>query len=225
MTIMVSCDKEDAKLLDEIDSYLIENGTEWIYQSTTIKKVYESEAFNKIIDIDSIISTYSVFVDKDIVLNDSLVVKQIKISEGNFINYVYLLIDSEGVKVYGYKNHGFDEITMFEMPWLTVKLPLFENSSWISQYPQGLNSSTITKEVIGSDELEIKNTSFKCFKVRIISDSVSYKDAEMLEWISQQGKIKEQIEFEAKTLTSFDNTNSHIQLTYITSLVELKIKE
>ncbi len=105
---MISCDKKENEITPKVDSYPMTVGTEWIYDRQVIMKKYESDTSDKIIDIDTVIFTIKVWIDKDTVLNDTMNVKAFKSRENdyNWTSNQYKFIDSVGLKNYAYSNSG-----------------------------------------------------------------------------------------------------------------------
>lgn len=220
---IIGCDKkdDDDDLLDKIDSYPIVVGNEWTYRIESITKEYDSESFDKIINIDTFTVITYVSVTKDTILNDLIEVRQIKTTISNTVNYRYVNLDSEGLKEYGYFNQGFNNIYIYEIPKLEVKLPLYKNSNWINYYPQGLIGTQIEKEVVSSEVVKIENKDYLCFKIQKYNDSFS--GVEMFEWISKDGLIKSQEIYGENELQFGDGSKKYIQITNTTILSDLKL--
>ncbi len=219
--VIFGCNKNDNELLDKIDSYPLEVGNEWTYKIESILKEYDSESFNKIINIDTIIIYSKVSIIKDTVLNDTIPVKQVRTIINSTTNYRYVNIDSDGLKEYGYLNQGFYDIHINEIPKLEIKLPLKNHAQWICYYPQGLLLAQSEKEVIGSDVLKIYDKEYLCYKIEKYFDN--YTGVKIYEWISKEGLIKSQEIYDNSESSFINGTKIYIQLTNTTTLTDLKL--
>lgn len=215
---ILGCDKND-DLLDKIDSYPIAVGNEWTYKIEIILKEYDSESFDMIINIDTIVAVSNVKVTKDTILNDLVEVKQVRTIVNNTINYRYVNLDKEGLKEYGYFNQGFNSIYIHEIPRLEVKLPLYKNSVW--NYSSN-HWGVIEKKVIDSEVLKIDDNDILCFKIQIFNDA--YSIGKIFEWISKEGLIKRQEIEDKRILQLGDGSQKYIQLTTTTKLTDLKLE-
>jgi hypothetical protein len=108
---ILACDKKQDDF-DVIDEYPTAIGTEWTYTSTSLLKIFESESSETVIDIDTVIMTIAVKIEKDTLLNDTMNVFQFisKIDEYSLVSMQYYYFDHEGFKAYAYSNstsHSF----------------------------------------------------------------------------------------------------------------------
>jgi hypothetical protein len=106
IVVLISCDTENKDNFDKIESYPTNVGTEWSYSSESIIKIYESEAFQKVIDTDTFSLSIKVKIEKDTVLNDTMFVKQFtsRADGADFISKEYFFVDTDGLKAYAYSN-------------------------------------------------------------------------------------------------------------------------
>ena len=216
--IIISCNKTDNDLLEKLDSYPLKVGNEWTYMTETVLKEYDSELFDRIINIDTNFHISHVIIKKDTVLKDLIEVKQVRTITNNTISDRYINLDSEGLKQFGYFNQGFKSIYIHETPKLEIKLPLYRNSVWnygVYQYPELIS---IEKKVIGSEILKIGNKDFLCFKIQIFNDN--FPGHHFFEWISKEGLIKKQEIYDKSELIFVDGSK-YMQITNTTTLTNM----
>ncbi len=110
LILLSACDddKVSTGFIKPATYYPMSIGSEWIYDREIILKKYESDTSNIIIDIDTLIFTDRVWIDKDTILNDTMNVKVFKSQEAgnNWTSEQYMFLDNEGLKCYAYKNAG-----------------------------------------------------------------------------------------------------------------------
>jgi len=106
LAFLFSCDKYDRVNFAKIESYPTKTGTEWNYSSVSVLKIFESASLEKVIDYDTLIFNIKVKIEKDTLLNDTMLVKQFssKAEEADFTSMEYFFVDSEGLKAYAYSN-------------------------------------------------------------------------------------------------------------------------
>lgn len=108
VAMIISCDKKEDNDLPKVDAYPTSVGTEWTYDRQVIIKKYESEVSDEIIDIDTLVFTVKVWIERDTVLNDTINVKVFKSRENDYswTSDQYKYLDNKGLRNYAYSNAG-----------------------------------------------------------------------------------------------------------------------
>lgn len=135
-----------------------------------------------------------------------------------------------------FKTLGFDPVTgidnlddilhFYDIPRLSIKLPLSFNDKWTYSYPSGPMMMQIDKEVIGYERVKTSIGIFECYKIKhkYINSSV-YEGIEWIDWISEKGLIKRQSTNERVTLITAEGESlGNCQLTETLTIKGLKIK-
>ncbi len=102
--VLQSCEKR--KIEPIIDTFPMNQGSEWHYQRTLYVTVFESESSDLVEDVDTIQNSYKLWVAKDTVLNDTMYVTVFESFEKENVNYKsqeYYFLDEEGLKLYAMK--------------------------------------------------------------------------------------------------------------------------
>ena len=101
--VLQSCEKR--KIEPIIETFPMNQGSEWHYQRTFINAVFESDSTDMVADVDTFQNFYKIWVVQDTVLNDTMYVTQFESSEIGGLHQKwqqYYFQDEEGLKLYGY---------------------------------------------------------------------------------------------------------------------------
>ena len=254
---LISCDKKAIDLNPLVASYPMNIGTEWTYERQMIINKYESIKSDIIIKTDTLHFAENVWIDKDTILNGTMNVTVFKSREVgyNITSTAYKFIDSEGLKTFAYsnaggptvfaKNYGYlksasilnsmiehsnlagGEITFEPKPTLDIKLPLVNNLTWTYRYPTDNKPWQMDKKVVGTENLNLIDQDFTCYKVEyVFKNDSAYYGLNITDWISDQGLIKRiSMADRAQLLNeNGDPTENFFQSTEILTLKGIKIK-
>ncbi len=102
--VLQSCEKKNIE--PTIDSYPMNQGSEWHYQRTFYHMTYQSGSSDNVVDVDTFYNSYKIWVAKDTVLNDTMYVTVFESFEKENVNYKgqqFYYMDEEGLKLYATK--------------------------------------------------------------------------------------------------------------------------
>lgn len=146
-----SCEKKKTEL--SIDSYPMNQGSEWHYQRTMFLTKYASNYSDKVVDVDTFHQAYRIRVTKDTVLNDTMYTTSFEIVDKENHNYKgqqYYYMDKEGLKLYatggssgpiiiGKSATDVDSNPLFSMGSFPEYLPSVQNNNLMYSIPPRLS--------------------------------------------------------------------------------------
>lgn len=99
-----SCMEKTDISLNQLSDYPVSVGNYWIYNRTIIIKYYDSINSTQITDIDTIIYSSKVFIEKDTLMNDTITVQKLVTQELESDNKStqYIYSSNKGLQCYAY---------------------------------------------------------------------------------------------------------------------------
>jgi hypothetical protein len=204
-----------------LSSFPMENGTQWVYDLVTVMQELEHEGSDRIIATDTFAQQMlSVWIAKDTVLNDTLLVKQFlsRINNEPLLMENYYRIDKNGLWVVAYRNPGVpflkkgaalveapvyfslfgssmqandNSLHIYDEPRLALKFPLNLGVEWNYGTEEGLIDFRLDKKVSAFESVDLGHASALAFCIDYLYPPDSFfDDFEVKDWVSEQGLIK-----------------------------------
>ena len=104
--ILNSC--EETIIDPVVDTFPMSLGSEWHYQRTLYLYIFESDSSEVVVDVDTFLNNYRIWVSKDTVLNDTMNVTLFESCDEDTNDWIwrqYYYLDEEGLKLYAYSNN------------------------------------------------------------------------------------------------------------------------
>jgi len=189
-----------------LNSFPMENGTQWVYDLVSVMQELEHEGSDKIIASDTFAQQIlSVWIAKDTVLNDTLPVKQFlsRMNNAPLLMENYYRIDESGLWAVAYRNPGApflkkgtgsvaapmyyslfgssnkvmdNSLHIYEEPRLALKFPLNLEVEWNYGTEEGLVDFRLDKKVSAFESVDLGHASALAFRIEYLYPPDSFFD-------------------------------------------------